>query len=237
MPEGRIASRKRSGHSPPSDNRTHPRSRSHRFLRWTAGYTPRAVTPVSLPKESFRRRVSARPGSNGSYALATPRPRDVRSCSPGPPRQRLSRSCRDAAARSRSALSPRLALSAQTSETPRRTPPLSIASVFLLESVHAHHPPVIAERRGQAREREGSLPWRLSRWTSIESRQALLVKTQFHTSATARLYFQAAFAAPNQTARLLLVLDPSLVLIPSAAIVGFRPCRKGSASPIKPGRA
>src|SRR6266700_6367249 len=150
MPEARIASRKRSGHSLLSDNRTHPRLRSPRLLRGTAGYTPRAVTPESRPKESFRRRVSARPGSNGSYALATPRPRDVRSCSPGPPRQRLSRSCRDTAARSRSALSPRLALSAQTSETPRRTPPLSIASVFLLESVHAHHPCVIAERRGQA---------------------------------------------------------------------------------------
>src|SRR6266700_5236509 len=183
MPEARIASRKRSGHSLLSDNRTHPRLRSPRLLRGTAGYTPRVVTPESRPKESFRRRLSARPGSSGLYALATPRPRDVRSCSPGPPRQH-------AAARSRSALSPRLALSAQTSETPPRTLPLSMASVFLLESVHAHHPPVIAERRGQAREREGRLPWRLSRWTSIQSRQALLVKTQLHAYATARPCFQ-----------------------------------------------
>src|SRR6266571_6516283 len=190
MPEARIASRKRSGHSLPSDNRTHPRSLLPRLLPWTAGCKPRAVTPESRPKESFRGRLSARPGSSGLYALAAQRPRDVRPCSPGPPRQRLSRSCRDAAARSRSALSPRLALSAQTSETPPRTPPLSIASVFLLESVHAHHPPVIAERRGQAREREGRLPWRLSRWTSIQSRHGLFVKTQFHAYATARLYFQ-----------------------------------------------
>src|SRR6266571_392565 len=225
MPEARIASRKRSGHSLPSDNRTHPRSLLPRLLPWTAGCKPRAVTPESRPKESFRGRLSARPGSSGLYALAAQRPRDVRPCSPGPPRQH-------AAARSRSALSLRLALSAQTSETPPRTLPLSIASVFLLESVHAHHPPVIAERRGQAREREGRLPWHLSRWTSIQSRQALLVKTQLHAYATGRLYFQAAFASPNQTARLLLVLDPSLVVIPSAAIVGFRPCRKGSASTI-----
>src|SRR6266581_3781908 len=156
MPEARIASRKRSGHSLPSDNRTHPRSLLPRLLPWTAGCKPRAVTPESRPKESFRGRLSARPGSSGLYALAAQRPRDVRPCSPGPPRQL----------------------------------PLSIASVFLLESVHAHHPPVIAERRGQAREREGRLPWHLSRWTSIQSRQALLVKTQLHAYATARLYFQ-----------------------------------------------